>query len=118
MRCVRDLSKDCDRPGCNDGARSGALSTGVREGASAFYISGVPLLLNNISRVMPLVAASGKLTVGVYPEWARAGLLMSYSSDLADGFRHAGTYVARILAGESHVISRSSTRARSPWSSI
>lgn len=47
----------------------GALSTGVREGASAFYISGVPLLFNNISRVMPLVAASGKPTVGVYPEW-------------------------------------------------
>jgi ABC-type uncharacterized transport system substrate-binding protein len=79
---------------------AGALSTGVRAGASAFYISGVPLLLNNISRVMPLVAASGTPTVGVYPEWARAGLLMSYSSDLADGFRHAGTYVAKILAGE------------------
>jgi putative ABC transport system substrate-binding protein len=25
---------------------------------------------------------------------------MSYSSDLADGFHHAGTYVAKILAGE------------------
>jgi len=79
---------------------AGALSTGMREGASAFYISGVPLLLNNISRVLPLVAASGKPTVGVYPEWGRAGLLMSYSSDLADGFRHAGSYVAKILAGE------------------
>ncbi len=79
---------------------AGALSRGVSEGASAFYISGVPLLLNNISTVMPLVAASGKPTVGVYPEWGRAGALMSYSSDLADGFRHAGTYVAKILAGE------------------
>jgi ABC-type uncharacterized transport system substrate-binding protein len=79
---------------------AGALSTGVREGASAFYVSGVPLLFNNVSSVMPLVAASGKPTLGVYPEWGRAGLLMSYSSDLADGFRHAGTYVAKILAGE------------------
>ena len=48
---------------------------------------------------MPFVAASGKPTVGAYPEWGRAGLLMSYSSDLVDGFRHAGTYVAKILDG-------------------
>ncbi|MEH2609700.1 hypothetical protein V1293_001989 [Bradyrhizobium sp. AZCC 1693] len=41
----------------------------------------------------------GKAEVGVYPEWGRAGLLMSYSSDLADGFRHAGSYVAKILRG-------------------
>lgn len=32
-------------------------------------------------------------------EWGRAGLLMSYASDIADGFRHAGTYVAKILNG-------------------
>jgi len=48
---------------------------------------------------MPLVAAAGKPTVGVYREWGRASLLMSYSSDLADGFRHAGGYAAKILAG-------------------
>jgi putative ABC transport system substrate-binding protein len=37
--------------------------------------------------------------IGTYPEWTRASLLMSYSSDLSDGFRHAGTYVAKILGG-------------------
>ena len=52
-----------------------------------------------MSRVMPFATASGKPTVGPYAEWARAGLLMSYSSDLSDGFRHAGTYVAKILSG-------------------
>ncbi|MEA2918264.1 MAG: hypothetical protein QOJ15_10345 [Bradyrhizobium sp.] len=76
-----------------------AFASGVRDGVSAFYISGEPLLFNNMSRVMPLVAASGKPTVGVYPEFGRAGLLMSYSSDTLDGFRHAGTYVAKILGG-------------------
>ena len=30
-------------------------------------------------------------------EWGHAGLLMSYSSDTLAGFRHAGTYVAKIL---------------------
>ena len=77
----------------------GAFASGHRDGVSAFYISGDPLLILNISRVMPFVTASGRPTVGVYPEWARAGLLMSYSSDVPDGFRHAGTYVSKILGG-------------------
>jgi putative tryptophan/tyrosine transport system substrate-binding protein len=77
----------------------GAFASGLREEVSAFYISGEALLFSNLSRVVPFVAASGKPSVGVYPEWGRAGLLMSYSSDLADGFRHAGTYVAKILNG-------------------
>jgi putative ABC transport system substrate-binding protein len=77
----------------------GAFASGLRDGVSAFYISGEPLMIANISRVMPFVEASRKPTVGAYPEWGRAGLLMSYSSDLSDGFRHAGTYVAKILSG-------------------
>jgi putative tryptophan/tyrosine transport system substrate-binding protein len=65
----------------------------------AFYISGDPLLINNISRVMPHIVAAGKPTLGVYPEWGRAGLLMSYSTDLADGYRRAGIYAAKIIQG-------------------
>jgi putative ABC transport system substrate-binding protein len=76
-----------------------AFSSGVRDGVSAFYISGEPLLYTNIKTVTALVAASGKPSVGVYPEWGRTGLLMSYSSDLSDGFRHAGIYAAKIIQG-------------------
>jgi putative ABC transport system substrate-binding protein len=76
-----------------------AFSSGVRDGVSAFYISGEPLLYTNIKTVAALVAASGKPSVGVYPEWGRTGLLMSYSSDLSDGFRHAGIYAAKIIQG-------------------
>jgi putative ABC transport system substrate-binding protein len=76
-----------------------AFASGFRDDVSAFYISGEPLLTTNMSRVMAFVVASGKPSVGPYPEWAHAGLLMSYSSDLLDGFRHAGTYVAKILGG-------------------
>jgi putative ABC transport system substrate-binding protein len=78
----------------------GAFAAGLRDDVSAFYISGEPLLVANISRVIPLVAASGKPTVGPYPIWGRSGLLMSYSADPLDGPRRAGTYVARILKGE------------------
>src|SRR4029077_5705118 len=77
-----------------------AFAAGLRDDVSAFYISGEPLLSANVSRVMPLVAASGKPTVGSYPVWGRSGLLMTYSTDPVDGFRRAGAYVSRILKGE------------------
>jgi putative ABC transport system substrate-binding protein len=77
----------------------GAFASGRRDNVSAFYISGEALLYNNMSRVMPFVAASGKPTVGTYPNWGRGGLLMSYSADPIDGYRNAGGYVAKILGG-------------------
>ena len=75
------------------------FASALRDNVSAFYISGQPTLFNNMSRVMSLVAASGKPSFGPYPEWARAGLLLSYSTDLVDGFRHAGIYAGKILNG-------------------
>jgi putative ABC transport system substrate-binding protein len=77
----------------------GAFASGQRDGVDAFYISGEPMLYNNQARVMPLVVASAKPTVGVYPDWARAGLLMAYSADVLDDFRKAGSYAAKILGG-------------------
>ena len=77
-----------------------ALAAGLRDDVSAFYISGEPLLSANVSRVIPLAAASGKPTVGPYPIWGRSGLLMSYSTDPVDGIRRAGAYVSRIMKGE------------------
>ena len=53
-----------------------------------------------MARVQPLATAPGKPTVATYPEWGRAGLLMSYSADLIDDFRRAGIYAAKILRGE------------------
>jgi putative tryptophan/tyrosine transport system substrate-binding protein len=76
-----------------------AFAAGLRDDVSAFYISGEPLLSANLARVMSFVSASRKPSVGPYPEWGRAGLLMSYSSDINDGVRHAGIYVAKILNG-------------------
>jgi putative ABC transport system substrate-binding protein len=77
-----------------------AVALSKRDDAGALYVSGEPLLFNNMARVLPFVMASGKPTVGTYPEWGRAGLLMSYSADLLDDFRRAGIYAAKILGGE------------------
>jgi putative ABC transport system substrate-binding protein len=76
-----------------------AFTAGLRDDVSAFYISGEPLLYTNLSRVMSLVKASRKPSVGPYPDWGRAGLLMSYATDPLDGVRHAGIYAAKILNG-------------------
>lgn len=78
----------------------GAVASSKADGVEALYVSGEPLLFNNMARVLPIVMASGKPTVGTYPEWGRAGLLMSYSADLLDDFRRAGIYAAKILGGE------------------
>jgi putative tryptophan/tyrosine transport system substrate-binding protein len=77
----------------------GAFAAGLRDDVSAFYISGEPLLYANLSRVMSFVTASRKPSVGPYPDWGRAGLLMSYATDPLDGVRHAGIYAAKILNG-------------------
>ncbi|THD62830.1 MAG: hypothetical protein E7813_19400 [Bradyrhizobium sp.] len=76
-----------------------AFAAGLRDDVSAFYISGEPLLFGNLSRVMTFVTASRKPTVGSYPDWGRAGLLMSYATDPSDAVRHAGIYAAKILNG-------------------
>lgn len=77
----------------------GAFEAGRRDNVSAFYISGDTILISNLARVMALVEASGKPTVGPYPDWGRGGLLLSYSTDPMEGFRRAGAYAAKILNG-------------------
>ena len=37
--------------------------------------------------------------MGVYPEWGRAGLLLTYSTDALDGYRRAGVYAAKTVRG-------------------
>ncbi len=76
-----------------------AFGAALRDDVSGLYISGEPVLYANLSRVMSLVTASKKPTVGAYPDWGRAGLLMSYANDPLDSVRRAGNYVAKILKG-------------------
>jgi putative ABC transport system substrate-binding protein len=70
------------------------------EGVDALYISGGPLLYSHMARVVPILMACRKPTIGPYPEYARAGLLITYATDLLDGYRRAGIYAAKIFGGE------------------
>jgi putative ABC transport system substrate-binding protein len=76
-----------------------AFASGLRDDVSAFYIAGEPFMSANLPRVMSFVTASGKPSVAHAPDWGRAGVLMSYSTDLLDGARHAGIYAGKILHG-------------------
>jgi putative ABC transport system substrate-binding protein len=76
-----------------------AFASARSDDVNAFFISGEPHTATNISRIMPFITAAKKPSFGPYLEMTRAGLLMSYSSDLNDGFRHAGIYAAKILGG-------------------
>lgn len=75
------------------------LAKAMGEGVEAFYMSGDPVLTTRMSAVAPHILATGKPTFGTYPDWARAGLLLTYSSDALDGFRRAGAYAAKIIRG-------------------
>jgi putative ABC transport system substrate-binding protein len=76
-----------------------AFASARRDDVNGIYISGEPEFVTNMPRVMPFVDALGKPSFGSVTDMARAGLLMSYSTDFADGFRKAGLYVAKILVG-------------------
>lgn len=76
-----------------------AISSGLRDDVSAFYVSGDPRMNLDIPRVVASLAKSGKPACAVYPFWAKAGLLMSYSTDIDDGIRRVGFQVAKIIRG-------------------
>ena len=48
------------------------FAVALSDGMDAIYISGDPLMLGNMRRVLRLVMAARKPSVGPYPEWARS----------------------------------------------
>jgi putative tryptophan/tyrosine transport system substrate-binding protein len=95
------------RFGCASGRSSrslfddleGAIAAAVHDGIDGIYLSGEPLLINNLSRALPLIMEAGKPSLGKYVEWARQGVLMTYASDLLDSYRRAGIYAGKIIQG-------------------
>ena len=76
-----------------------AITSAMSDGIDGIYLSGDPLLSNNLSRALPLIMRAGKPTLATYVEFARAGVLMTYASDLLDGYRRAGIYAGKVIKG-------------------
>ena len=75
------------------------FATFVRERPDALFVNGDSLL--NIRRVQ-LALLAGRLGIpAIYSgrEYAEAGGLMSYGSDITDAYHQMGVYVGRVLKG-------------------
>jgi putative ABC transport system substrate-binding protein len=62
-------------------------------GADAYYF-------NNRTQIVALAARHATPSIAQWREYAEAGGLMTYGSNIPDAYRLTGTYVGRILKGE------------------
>ena len=77
-----------------------AFATLIQIGAGALAIGPDSFFNARTEQLAALALHHGIPAVTPYREFAAAGGLMSYGGNFSDGYRVAGTYVARILKGE------------------
>jgi len=68
--------------------------------AGALVIGNDPFFISRSERLGALTVRHAVPAIGQYPEFARAGGLMSYGGNLTDLYYQAGVYTGRILKGE------------------
>ena len=67
--------------------------------AGLLVVSGDPVLTNRLDQIVALAAGHAVPAIYLWREFAAAGGLMSYGSNLADNYRQAGIYTGKILNG-------------------
>jgi putative ABC transport system substrate-binding protein len=77
-----------------------AFATIVQDRIGALVVAADSFLANRREQITTLAARHAVPAIYVNREMAGAGGLMSYGNSLADGYRRAGIYTARILKGE------------------
>jgi putative ABC transport system substrate-binding protein len=77
-----------------------AFDAAVRKRVDALLITADPLFANRAVQLAILAARHAMPAIFALREFAEAGGLMSYGSNLTDLFRLAGTYTGRVLKGE------------------
>jgi putative ABC transport system substrate-binding protein len=68
--------------------------------AGALMIGADPFLSGHGQQLAALTVRHAVPAISLYRDFAAAGGLLSYGPSLADGYRHSGAYVGRILKGE------------------
>jgi putative ABC transport system substrate-binding protein len=84
----------------NESAINAAFATAVQLRAGAMLVGGDPFLNSQRDKIVALAARHAIPAIYEWREYALAGGLMSYGTNLSDGYRQAGVYVGRILKGE------------------
>jgi putative ABC transport system substrate-binding protein len=69
-------------------------------GAGALVVASDPFFFGRHDRVVTVVAHHAVPAIYQFREFAAAGGLMSYGTNLADAYRQVGAYTGRILKGE------------------
>jgi putative ABC transport system substrate-binding protein len=76
-----------------------AFSAITRENAGAGIVASDALFTQQIRQISELAAQHRLPLIAPFREYAEAGVLMSYGQNLAEHFRHAATYMDKILKG-------------------
>jgi putative ABC transport system substrate-binding protein len=101
----------------NEADISSAIDACARYPNSGLMV--IPSLFMTARRELIVGRAARSRVPALYPfrYYATSGGLMAYGVDVIDLFRHAASYVDRILKGESPAIFQFSSRPSSSWSS-
>src|SRR6516164_8553668 len=84
----------------DEAAIDAAFASAAQLHTGAMLVGGDPFLNSERDKIVRLAAQYSIPAVYEQREHAVAGGLMSYGTNLTDGYRQAGTYVGRILKGE------------------
>jgi len=77
-----------------------AFSTLVQQRAEALLVCASPFFNGRREQLVVLAARNAMPSIYEWRDFATAGGLMSYGTNLADSYRQVGVYVGRILRGE------------------
>jgi putative ABC transport system substrate-binding protein len=77
-----------------------AIASIVQLRAGALVVASDPFFISRRDQLVTLIADHAVPTIYQFREFATVGGLMSYGTNLADGYRQIGIYVGRIFKGE------------------
>ena len=78
----------------------GAFARLIQLRAGGLVIAGGPFLISRSKQLAALAARHAVPAIFQYREFAAAGGLLSYGSDITDSYRLAGIYTGRVLKGD------------------
>jgi ABC-type uncharacterized transport system substrate-binding protein len=84
----------------NESEIDAAFATAMQLRAGALLVGGDPFLNSQRNKIVALAARHAIPAIYEQREHALAGGLMSYGTNLSEGYRQAGVYTGRILKGE------------------
>ena len=76
-----------------------AFASLAKAGARALLVSADPMFNSRLEQLVELTRRHRTIAIFEWREFVTAGGLLSYGSDIANGYREAGAYAGRILSG-------------------